>query len=518
MLLTRFITAAAIALAAPLAAQPVLAAGQTLVYARGADSLSLDPAAALSSEDFKVPDWVFDGLVRFTGDTTKIEPSLATSWERSEDGLVWTFHLRKGVKFQDGTPFDGDAVKVSFERQFDKNNPYYSPRFLRWHDKLGDMTKVEVVDENTVKLHFTKPQPALLDNLAIYPAYIVSPAALKKDAKDFMNHPVGTGPFKFVRWEKNNLIELARNDDYWDGPAKLDRIIVRVIPDNDVRLLALQKGEVQMTDDVPFNRLASIEKDPSLKVQKVGAVGFSGVFLNAQSDKLKDVRVRKAIEHAINRKRVFAISFFKQGEFADQPMPPKYMGHADDVTAYDYDPEKAKQLLQEAGVKGKLKLNFLVFANPRPYFPSPTDGVAMIKADLAKVGIDAEVQTATWSDWVARHRQNDFDLTIGGWTASTVDPDGVLYPVYSTKSIGTDNTARYSDPKLDDLMLKARSTYDEKQRDDLYKQATKMIADAAVTVFFAHPIYTLGMRENVEGAYRNPANQVPLHDVSIKAK
>jgi peptide/nickel transport system substrate-binding protein len=491
---------------------------QTLVYGRGSDSLTLDPAMATSSEDFKIADWVFDGLVRFDGPTTKIAPALAESWERSEDGLSWTFRLRKGVKFHDGTPFTAEAVKVSFERQFIKDHPSYSPRFVRWEGKLGPMTSVEVVDEHTLKLNFKQPQPALLYNLAIYPAFIASPTPIAGKPEGMMEKPVGTGPFKFVRWEKNNLIELVRNNDYWGEVPKVERLIVRVIPENDVRLLALQKGEIHLTDDVPFNRINDLKADPALDIQTVGAIGFSGLWLNVEKGPLKDIRVRKAIQKAINRDRVFKVTFFGLGELGQQAMPPGEVGHSGNLPKYDYDPKGAKALLAEAGFPNGFDLQFMAFANPRPYFPSPTDGIAVIQADLKAVGIRANVSMATWSDWITRRRAGDFGMTIGGWTASTVDPEGVITPVFHSDYIGADNASRFKDPKVDSLLDQARGTYDETERQRLYAEAMNVIADQAVAVFLAHPVYSLGVRAEVKGVYRNPANQVYLNNATLQKK
>lgn len=488
---------------------------QTLVYGRGSDSLTLDPAMATSSEDFKIGDWVFDGLVQFDGATTKIAPGLAESWERSEDGLIWTFHLRQGVTFHDGTPFTAEAVKVSFERQFMEDNPSYSARFVRWSGKLGAMTKVEIVDDYTVNLHFDLPQPALLYNLAIYPAYIASPTAIAEDPEGMIENPVGTGPFKFVRWEKNDLIELVRNDDYWGKVPEFDRLIVRVIPENDVRLLALQKGEIQLTDDVPFNRIKDLQTDRSVEVQTVGAVGFSSVILNVESEPLNDIRVRKAIQMAINRERLFAVTFFGLGQMGQQPMPPGEIGHSDTITTYDYDPEAAKALLAEAGYPDGFELEFLAFNNPRPYLPSPTDGVAIVQADLAAVGIKANVSMATWSDWISRRRAGDYQITLGGWTASTVDPEGVVYPVFHSAFINRDNSTRIANPELDEVLEKARATYDDEERNALYQRAADILSEEAVMAFLVHPVYSLGLSSKVKGAYRNPANQVYLNDVTF---
>jgi len=490
---------------------------QTLVYGRGNDSDTLDPAMAANGEDIKLADWLYDGLVRFDGPTTKVVPALAESWEISQDGLSWTFKLRKDVKFHDGTPFTADAVKQSFERQFIPNHPYKTTRFLRWKSKFGAMTGVDVIDDHTVKLNFSIPQPALLYNLAVYTGYIVDPAPLAAGGPEALSEkPVGTGPFKFSRWVKKDLIELVRNDDYWGEVPKIEKLVVRVIPENDVRLLALQKGEIQLTDDVPFNRIADLDATDEVDVETVGAVAFSGFNLNAESPKLKDVRVRKAIQMAINRERLYNIMFFKLGEFDQQLMPSGQIGRSDKATVYPYDPEAAKKLLAEAGVSGRLQIDLIAFNNPRPYFPSPSDGVAVVKADLARIGIDANIVLTTWADWLERRRTGAFDMTVGGWFASTVDPEGMLYPLYHSQFIGGDNSSRLANPEVDALIDQARATYDNDKRQQIYAKAMDIISEEAVTVFLAHPVYSLGKRAEVKGVFRNPANQVYLNAATLK--
>ena len=512
--LSRKLKGLLVAAALVLTALPAFA--QTIVYGRGNDALTLDPAMATSSEDFKTADWTFDGLVRFEGPTTKIVPALAESWETSEDGKAWTFHLRQGVKFHDGTPFTAEAVKVSFERQFKQDHPSYSPRFVRWANKYGAMTEVEVVDDHTAVLHFSSPQPALLYNLAIYPAFIASPTAIADNPEGMMEHPVGTGPFKFVRWEKNNFIELERNDEYWGEVPKVERVVVRVIPENDVRLLALQKGEIHLTDDVPFNRIADLQAGGTVEVQTVGSIGFSATYMNMEREAMKDVRVRKAIQMAINRERIFRVGFFGQGIAADQPMPPGEVGHSESITKYAYDPEAAKALLAEAGYPNGLSIEFLGFSNPRPFLPAPTDTIAMIQADLAAVGVKANVSMATWADWISRRRAGDFDLSIGGWTSSTVDPEGVIYALFHSRFVGADNFVRMAIPEMDKILEEAIATTDEERRADLYVQAADMITEEAPVVFLAHPVFSLGVNSQVKGVFRNPANQVYLNAATVE--
>lgn len=493
------------------------ASAGTIIYGRAGDSASLDPADGKSTEDFKLTDSIFDSLVRYKGETTEIEPALAESWEASPDGKSWTFHLRKNVKFHDGTPFNSEAVIFSFERQNNPQSPYYSARFTRWAPKFGTLIKMEPIDEHTVRLDFSQPMPSLLKILPVYTANIVSPTAVQADKDGFASKPVGTGPFKFSRWEKNNFIELVRNDDYWEGPAKSERVVFRVIPENDVRLLALQKGEINVTDDVPFNRMDEVEKDDRLKLSSVRAFGFGGIYLNLEKGPLADVRVRRALAHALNRERMWKVVYFGKGRPANQPIRDGVAEHADDIQPYAYDPEKAKELLKEAGQESGLKLTLVSFNNARPYFPAPADAAAMIKADLAKVGVDVNIEMVTWAAWLERRRNPEsYDMILGGWSSSIMDGDGILYPVFHSKFIGTDNMARWKNEEADALMEKARTTMDHETRLELYRETARIIASEVPVIFTAHPVLTIAFTSNVEGLYRKPSDQTALHGVSVK--
>lgn len=496
---------------------PVLA--QTIVVARPADSQSLDPGEAASIEDQKIGDWVFDGLVKFEGETPNIIPALATSWETSEDGLTWTFKLREGVTFHDGTPFDADAVVFSFKRQFDKESPYYSPRFTRWPSKFSDMTDVVAVDPMTVEIKLKAPAPAMLPNLAIYMSYIVSPTAVEADPEGFRENPVGTGPFKFVRWQKDNFIELERNADYWDGPAEPEQVIVRVVPDSEVRMLTLRKGESQIIDNVPFQKWAEVDADPSMEMHKAQALGFSGMAMRSTSEALSDIRVRRAIASAINRERLYATVFASTGGIADQPVPEGWMGHSDEVTPIAYDPEAAKALVAEAGLAEGTTLRLVTFNAPRPYFPSPADGAALIKSDLAAIGIDVDIRMMTFGAYLDAVKKDEYDLALVGWTASTLDPDGILYPLYHSRFGQTGqsgNRSRLNSDELDALLIAGRATYDPEERAEIYAKASKIIADFVPTVYLNHPVTAVASSSKVKGLYRHSSNQVPLTNVTIE--
>ncbi len=513
-------TGTSVALAAALAAASTIAASsETLVVARGNDANSLDPAESTSFEAIKVADWTFDGLVRFDGNSHEIVPALAESWSISDDGLVWTFNLRKDVSFHDGTPLNADAVVFSLERQRDKEHPYHCSDCRRWTAKFASIEKTSAVDEHTVEIRLSEPAPALLVNLAFYIGYIVSPTAVTSDPEGFRSNPVGTGPFKFVRWERDNFLEYEANADYYLGPPKVDRLVVRVIPNNDVRLLALKKGEVHLIYGVPFPQFDEVDNDPELTLHQSSTLGISFVAINTEKPPFDDVRVRRAVNHAINKDRIFQTVFFGRGDVANQVIPPNWWGHSPDATVYEYDLEKAKALMAEAGQADGFETTLTSWTNPRPYLPAPRDAVSLIKTDLAQIGIEVEVETMNWSTFRESRGKGDYGMTMGGWISGTLDPDGIIYALFHSRYIREKdalNWGRYRDEDLDRALETARGIYDQEERDPLYREAADRITDAATSIFLAHPITAIATRANLKNVFIHDSNWVPLHEAAFE--
>ena len=510
-----------IALAAGLALALALpaAAGGTLVVGRGADVNSLDPPESQSFEAIKCADWSFDGLVRFEGDTHKIGPALATSWEVSQDGLTWTFKLRKGVKFHDGTPFNADAVVFSFERQRDPKHPYYGKYFSRWGAKFGSIKQTKKVDDHTVQLILSEPSPTLLVNLAFYIGYIVSPTAVKKDKEGFRKNPVGTGYFKFVKWVKDDYIEYVANKDYWDGPPKMDRLIVKVIPDNEVRLLALKKGEIHFAYGIPYPHFEGIQKAPDLKLYSTTTLGISWVAMNCAEKPFDNLKVRQAIQYAIDRDRIFKNVFYGLGSQAKECIPPNWWGYNPKIPKPAYDPAKAKKLLAEAGFPNGFKTDLISWTNPRPYNPSPGDTAALIKSDLQKIGVDVEIKMMRWNSFRNARGKGGYGMTMAGWISGTLDPDGIIYPLFHSsfiRKIDSINWAFWRNAKADKLLEEARAIYDQNKRDKLYQEVATLIDNDAPALFFAHPVAAIVARSNVQNIFIHDSHWVPLHDVYLK--
>ncbi|MFQ6042267.1 MAG: ABC transporter substrate-binding protein, partial [Candidatus Poribacteria bacterium] len=325
----------------------------TLVYGRGSDSIGLDAAQEEDGESFLVCESIYDALVQYKQDSAEIEPALAESWETSEDGLVWTFHLRRGVKFHDGTDFNADAVLFSYDRQRDENHPFHNvgKTWVYWNDLgMNDIIEsIEAVDEFTVRITLKRPYAPFINVMAIPPFDIVSPTAVKKWREEFTSHPVGTGPFKFVSWARNDRIVLEANENYWGGKPGVQRLIFRTIPESSVRLLELQKGNIHIMEFPNPDELEIIRNDKNLKLLEVAGVNIGYVAMNFNRKPFDNRKVRLAVNHAINKQSIVDNLYMGLGIVAKNPIPPTVWGYDNSIEDFAYNPELARQLLKEAG-------------------------------------------------------------------------------------------------------------------------------------------------------------------------
>src|SRR6185312_11743732 len=281
-----------------------------------------------------------------------IVPSLAEGWDISSDNLTLTFRLRKGVKFHDGTDFNADAVVFTFKRMSDPNDPYHKGKFPYYKENFGDfpgnLKGIEKIDDATVKMTLGEPDGEILPKLSLFAFAIVSPTAVKKDADNFTRNPVGTGPFIFKEWIKGDHITLTKNPDYWGGAPKLESLIFRVIPDNSARAAEMQAGTIQ-AGEIAAVDIPAMQKNPQVNVYIQPAVSTGYLAFNQSDAKFKDVRVRQAFAYAINRKPIIDAFYGGLGEVPTQFQPPAILGYNDSLKYYEYNPDKAKQLLKDAG-------------------------------------------------------------------------------------------------------------------------------------------------------------------------
>jgi len=482
----------------------------TLIYGRAQDSVGLDPAHQEDGESFKVCESIYDMLVQYQRDSTEIEPGLAESWETSKNGLEWTFHLRQGVKFHDDTPeepseLDADAVVFSLLRQHDKEHPFHSVGgpYLYWDtldlDEIVD--RIEKVDKYAVKITLTRPYAPFLNAMAVVPFAIVSPKALKKWGEDFASHPVGTGPFKFVSWERDARIVLEVNENYWGGKPAIERLMFRVIPISAVRLLALEKGNIHIMDMINPADVDRIKRNKRLVLLERAGLNIGYVAMNLDKEPFKDnKKVRQAINHAINKEAITNYLYKGLGIAAKNPIPPTMWGYDDTIEDFTYAPELAEQLLKEAGYPNGFSTTLWAMPNPRPYFPVPDSIADAIQADLAKVGIKAEIVNREWGRYLEEVRNGEHDMAMLGWSADYVDPDNFLYFLLDKESAEkpAGNIAFYRSDELHEVLIKAQTTTDQSERVRLYKEAQRIVHEDVPWVCVAHAKQVAAISQKVK--------------------
>lgn len=450
--------------------------GKTLIYAQGTDPRGLDPAFVDDGESAKVIANVYDGLLKYKADSTEIEPALATEWKISPDGKEYTFTLRKDVKFHDGTPFNADAVKFSIDRQLPPQRtdamPYASFTF-------GPVVKVEKVDDYTVKIFLNAPYTPFLANLAmVLAAPIVSPTAVQKFGDKFIENPVGTGPFKFVSWTKGQSIQLVRNDSYWGGKAKVDKVVFKFVKENSVRASELMTGAVDIIDGVDPNDVAKL-KESKLSIFQGDGMNINYLAFNSSRAPFNDPKLREALSHAINTEELVKYLYQGYAKVANSPLPSFMPGYDKDVKPYNYDPEKAKQMLKDLG-KENLSIKFITYSNPRPYNPVNGQKLAeAIQGYLAKVGVKAEIVVYPWKEYKEKTTQGEGDLLVYGWIGDNGDPDNFLSLMDSKEIEASLNVAKYTSKEVDELLAKGRSTPNGAERNNIYKQIQQIVAKDA---------------------------------------
>ena len=498
----------------------------TLVWGRGGDSVSLDPANVTDGESLKVTHQIFDTLVEFKEGSTEVEPWLATDWEVSDDGKVWTFQLRQGVTFHDGTPFNAEAVVFNFERWMNTDNPYrhegenfeYYAYMFGGFDEQSIIAKVEAVDEYTVRFTLREPLASFLQNLAMPCFAIASPEAIKKYGADFGRHPVGTGPYRFVEWIPDQQITLEAYDQWWGEPKpKVRRIVYRAIKDNSARLAELMAGTIDVMEDPNPADLATVDTSQfEILYREANNVGY--LALNNDKEPFDDVRVRRAIAHAINKQEIVEAFWGELGQVAKNPLPPAMWGYNDAIQDYEYDPEKAKQLLAEAGYPDGFETELWTMPVPRPYMPEPQKIAEAIQQDLAAVGIRAEIVTHEWDVYLEKTGNGEHPMALLGWIGDNGDPDNFLYVLLdkdNAKTPGAGNISFYRSEEVHRLLIRAQRTPEQSVREQLYKEAQEIIHRDVPMIPLAHARSPIIVRKGVEGLVPSPLGSEKLHKVSV---
>lgn len=514
------------------------AGGNTFVFGRGADSVTLDPINTTDGESLRVTRQIFDGLLDFAPESTDLAPSLATEIPKPEDGgRAYTFKLREGVKFHDGAEFNAEAVKFNVDRWRDSKNPYHkggggqSENFAYYVGQFGGfdgdsiITGVEIVDEYTVRITLKEPQGPFLKNIAMSPFAMGSPKAIKENVEDFWQNPIGSGPFKFVQWNRGSTVELEANEDWWgsDLPAsqggggpKVDKVVIRTIPDNTSRVAALTGGELSAADGLTPDDVSPV-KDAGLKVEFRPPLTIGYLAMNNEKKPFDDVNVRRAIYQAIDMEKIVTAFFGETGQLATTYMPPTVPFWNSSIERFPFDPEKAKQMLKDAGQEN-LETELWYMPIPRPYMPDGKGIAQAMQADLEKVGVTAKLVTYEWGTYLEKTGEGAHPMALLGWTGDNGDPDNFLNTLLgSASATPTDalNIAYYKNPEADKLLLQAQTTIDEAERERLYMKAQEILTQDAPWVPIAYAKPPLGFQKEVSGYQASPTGGEAFNTVSL---
>ncbi|MBK3495816.1 ABC transporter substrate-binding protein [Viridibacillus sp. YIM B01967] len=493
---------------------------KTLIFGRGGDSVSLDPIAVTDGESYKVTQNLFETLINFGEQDTTLKPGLAKSWKAAKDGLSYTFELQEGIKFHDGTDFNAEAVVKNFERWMSGNaetRPYFASMFGGFNGDKAAVIKSVVADgDYKVVITLNRPQAPFLKNLAMVPFGIASPTAFEKDGKKFGDNPVGTGPFKFVSWKRNDSVTIEKFANYWqDGLPKLDKIVFKTYPENSARLNALIKGEIDLADGINPSDATSIEDNADLQLFKRPSMNVGYLGLTVTRPPFDNVKVRQAVNYAIDKQAIIDAFFEGQAEVAKNPMPPVISGYNEDVKGYDYDPAKAKALLKEAGYDGK-EIELWAMPVPRPYMPDGQKVAEAIQKNLADVGMKAKIVSYEWATYLEKAEKGEADAFLLGWTGDNGDADNFLYTLLDESNIGSNNYTFFKNAETHELMLKAQTEVNEAKRNKLYKKAQEILSEEAPWVPLAHSTPLLAGRADVLNFWPHPTGSDKLDKVDFK--
>ncbi|MBM7650265.1 peptide/nickel transport system substrate-binding protein [Bacillus ectoiniformans] len=496
--------------------------GSTLIYAKGGDAVKLDPAQVTDGESMIIAEQVLETLVSYDKETTDIVPGLAKKWEVSEDGLTYTFELEEGVKFHDGTDFNAEAVVKNVDRWLTSNDEatfaYFASQFGGFKGQETAVIKeVKADGENKVVFTLNRPQAPFLKNLAMSPFSISSPTAIEEHGDKYGENPVGTGPFKFESWKRNDTITLVKNEEYHkEGNPKVDKLIFKVIEDNSARLNALIKGEVDLIDGLNPSDAEKVKNDENLQLFERPSMNVGYLGFNVEKEPFNNPKVRQALSHAVNKEALIKNFYEGTAEAAKNPIPPSINGYNDEVTDYEFDLEKAKKLLAEAGYKDGFSVDLWAMPVPRPYMPNGQKVAEALQADFEKIGVKANIVTMEWATYLEKVQAGESSLFMLGWTGDNGDADNFLYALLDKDSIGSNNYSRYASEEVHKLLLEAQAETDEAKRAELYKQAQEIIHADAPWVPLAHSTPLLAGNKNIEGFFPHPTGSQPMGDVSIK--
>jgi dipeptide transport system substrate-binding protein len=521
--------------AAALAIVPVLATAKPLTVCTesspdGFDVVQFNSLVTTNAS----ADVIFNTLVSYDEVAKKVVPALAEKWDVSPDGLTYTFHLRPGVAFQTtgyfkpSRPLSADDVVFSFDRMLDENNPWHKVAGASGFPHAQSMGLVKLiksvtkVDDNTVKFVLNEPNATFVPILtmgfaSIYSAEYAGQLLKSGKQNDLNSAPIGTGPFILKSYTKDAVIRYDVNPTYWGAKPKVDRLIYAITPDTSVRAQKIKAGECQIALSPKPQDVIDAKTDKDLRVVETPAFMTAFVALNTQKKPLDNPKVRQAINEAFDRTTYLKTVFDNTATPAVNPYPPNTWSYDKQVTPYPYSPDQAKKLLADAGFPNGFNTTIWVRPNGSILNPNPKVGAELLQADLAKIGIKAQVKVTEWGELIKEAKQGQHDMLFMGWAGDNGDPDNYLSPLFSCNAVSSGiNFARFCDPALDKLIAEGKATSDIAQRTKAYTGAQQIIHDQALWIPLGYPTASAITRANVSGYRVSPFGRQNFAAVTVQ--
>jgi dipeptide transport system substrate-binding protein len=513
---------------------PSAQASKTFVYCSEGSPSTFNPQLGTDGPTFNASSrMLYDRLVDFERGGTKIVPGLATEWKTSPDGLTFTFTLRKGVKFHASTTFtpsrdfNADDILFSFNRQRVKDHPYYNVNGGTYEYfksmEMGSIIKnIVKLDDYRVKFVLSRPEAPFLANLAMDFASILSKEygdhLLKIKKPEQMDlEPIGTGPFLFVRYQKDNMIRYKANPQYFAGAPKVDQVVFAITPDPSVRFQKLKTGECHFAAEPSPTDIAEMKKSKKIQVLERPGLNVGYIAMNVEKPPFNNKEVRQAIHHALNRTSYIKAIYLNNASIAKNPIPPTMWSYNKEVQDYDYSVEKAKALLEKAGFEKGLNIEMWTLPVSRPYNPNGKKMGELIQEDLKQVGINLKLVTYDWPTYLAKARKGEHQMIQLGWTGDNGDPDNFLNVLLGCAGVSAgSNVARWCDKSFESLVEKGKSTTDLGKRTEFYEQAQMIFKQEAPWVTLAHATVFKAMSANVKGYLISPFGTEDFSQIELK--
>ena len=440
-----------------------------IVVAVDADVDTLHPTDFSTTVELGVLNQIYDTLLYYSPDGTKDpEPRIAESYEISDDGLDYTFHLRDDVTFHDGTPVTADDVVFSIELY--KASEYQG-------SQISMLSSVEATDEHTVVCHLDAPYSPFLQGICS--PMIASKAYYESSEDDFVNNPIGSGPYKFVSRAKGSNIKLEANEDYYRGAPEIKEVTFEVIPDSSTKAIALQTGEVNFAE-IDSATKPQLEANPAITIAEVPTSSFSYIAMNTEKEPFNDVKVRQAINYAIDRDNLVAVCYDGEAEVNSNICAKERFGYSDDQFQYTYDPEKAKELLAEAGIETPYDLGEIMVAEKY------SNLATVIQNDLKAVGLDVTISVKEFNSYISDLQNGSYGITALNMTLE--GDTQTLEMAFTSDYIGIANNARYSDEEMDKLFEQARTETDNDKRAEIFNEIFTKVQDEAIYAVMCNPM------------------------------